>query len=53
MTASARHGDIELIAVAMHSKDKDTRFIDAKELLDYGFESIEKIHREEKKTLTE
>ena len=53
MTASARHGDIELIAVVMHSTDMDTRFIDAKELLDYGFESIEKIHREEKKTLTE
>lgn len=48
MTASARHGDVELIAVVMHSKDMDTRFIDAQKLLDYGFEQVEKIHRADK-----
>lgn len=51
MTASARHGDVELIAVVMHSKDMDTRFIDAKELLDYGFETVEKVRFTEKKNV--
>lgn len=48
MTASAKRGDVELIAVVMHSKDMNTRFIDAKELLDYGFDCVEKIYKQEK-----
>lgn len=51
MTASAKHGDIELIAVIMHSKDMDTRFIDASKVLDYGFENIDKIHRRDKNNI--
>lgn len=47
-TASAKRGDVELIAVIMHSKDLHTRFIDAKELLDYGFECVEKIYKQDK-----
>ena len=37
VAASARRGDVELIAVVMKSKDHDTRFADARKLLDYGF----------------
>ena len=37
VAASAKRGDVELIAVVMKSKDHDTRFADAKKLLDYGF----------------
>ncbi len=48
MTASAKRGDVELIAVIMHSKDMDTRFIDAKELLDFGFDCVEKIYKQDK-----
>lgn len=48
LTASAKRGDIELIAVVMHSQDKDTRFIDAQVLLDYGFECVEKIYKQDK-----
>ena len=48
MTASARRGDVELIAVVMHSDNMDTRFIDARALLDYGFAEIEKIHKQDK-----
>ena len=48
MTASAKRGDVELIAVVMHSDNMETRFIDAKTLLDYGFSEIEKIHRSDK-----
>lgn len=48
MTASARRGDVELIAVIMHSKDMNTRFIDAKELLDFGFDCVEKIYKQDK-----
>lgn len=40
ITASAKRGDVELIAVIMHSPDHDTRFDDATELFDYGFESV-------------
>ena len=40
LTASAKRGDIELIAVVMHSPDQDTRFDDAKKLLNYGFERV-------------
>ena len=37
VAASAKRGDVELIAIVMKSKDHDTRFADAKKLLDYGF----------------
>lgn len=51
MTASAKRGDVELIAVVMHSDNMETRFIDAKALLDYGFSQIKKIHRSDKKNI--
>ena len=37
VVASAKRGDVDLIAVVMKSKDHDTRFADARKLLDYGF----------------
>ena len=37
VAASAKRGNVELIAIVMKSKDHDTRFADAKKLLDYGF----------------
>lgn len=37
LAASARRGDVELIAIVLKSKDHDTRFTDAQQLLDYGF----------------
>ena len=37
VAASAKRGDVELIAIVLKSKDHDTRFADAKKLLDYGF----------------
>ena len=37
VAASAKRGDVELIAIVMKSKDHATRFADAKKLLDYGF----------------
>ena len=37
VAASAKRGDVELIAIVMKSKDHGTRFADAKKLLDYGF----------------
>ena len=37
VAASAKRGDVELIAVVMKSKDHGTRFSDARKLLDYGF----------------
>lgn len=40
LTASAKRGDIELIAVIMHSPDHDTRFEDATNLFNYGFERV-------------
>ena len=40
LTASARRGDVELIAVIMHSPDHDTRFDDAASLFNYGFERV-------------
>ena len=40
LTASAKRGEIELIAVVMHSPDHDTRFDDASAMLNYGFERI-------------
>ena len=40
LVASAKRGDIELIAVIMHSPDQDTRFDDATNLFNYGFERV-------------
>ena len=37
VAASAKRGDVELIAIVMKSKDHQTRFADARKLLDYGF----------------
>ena len=44
LAASAKRGEVELIAIIMHAKDVDTRFNDAKLLLDYGFERISTIY---------
>ena len=44
VTASARRGDVELIAVVMHSTDQDTRFDDATELFNYGFERVRMVN---------
>ena len=40
LAASAKRGEIELIAIVMHSPDHETRFDDAANLLNYGFERI-------------
>ncbi|MBR1645943.1 MAG: D-alanyl-D-alanine carboxypeptidase [Selenomonadaceae bacterium] len=40
LTASAKRGDVELIAVIMNSADMNTRFDDAAKLLNYGFERV-------------
>lgn len=40
LAASAKRGDVELIAVIMHSTNQDTRFEDATALLNYGFERV-------------
>ena len=40
LAASAKRGDVELIAVVMHSENQDTRFDDVKELFNYGFERV-------------
>ena len=37
LAASAKRGNVELIAIVMKSKDNETRFADARKLLDYGF----------------
>ena len=44
LTASARRGDIELIAVVMHSTDHDTRFDDASSMMNYGFERVRMVN---------
>lgn len=43
LAASAKRGEIELIAIVMHSTDQDTRFEDATSLLNYGFERVRMI----------
>ena len=37
LAAAAKRNDIELIAIVLKSPDGDSRFADAKKLLDYGF----------------
>ena len=40
LAASAKRGEIELIAIVMHSTNHDTRFEDASALLNFGFERV-------------
>lgn len=40
LAASAKRGEVELIAIVMRSPNHDTRFDDATALLNYGFERI-------------
>ena len=40
LAASAKRGEIELIAIVMRSTNHDTRFDDAATLLNYGFERV-------------
>ena len=40
LAASAKRGGVELVAIIMHSTDTNTRFVDARKLLDYGFSVI-------------
>ena len=44
LSASAKRGDIELIAIVMHSPDHDTRFDDAAKLFNYGFERVRMVN---------
>lgn len=44
LSASAKRGDIELIAIVMHSPDHDTRFDDAASLFNYGFERVRMVN---------
>lgn len=44
LAASAKRGEIELIAIVMHAPDTITRFEDAQTLLDYGFAQISSIY---------
>ena len=43
LAASAKRGDLELIAIIVHSPDVNTRFEDAKILLDYGFSKVQMV----------
>ena len=43
LAASAKRGEVELITVIMRSPDHDTRFDDAINLLNYGFERVRMI----------
>lgn len=40
LAASAKRGEIELIAIVMRSTNQDTRFDDATNLFNYGFERV-------------
>jgi D-alanyl-D-alanine carboxypeptidase (penicillin-binding protein 5/6) len=44
LAASAKRGEVELIAIVMHSEDTVTRFQDATALLDYGFEQVTSVY---------
>ncbi len=44
LAASAKRGEIELIAIVMNSPDQDTRFDDAANLLNYGFERVRMVN---------
>lgn len=43
ISASAKRGDLQLIAVLLGSESSKTRFEDAKRLLDYGFSNYESL----------
>ncbi|MGN9164125.1 D-alanyl-D-alanine carboxypeptidase family protein [Tissierellaceae bacterium HCP3S3_D8] len=43
ISASAKRGDLQLIAVVMGAQDSKLRFTEAKRLLDYGFANYESI----------
>ena len=43
LAASAKRGELELVAVVMRSTNQDTRFDDATTLLNYGFERVRMI----------
>ena len=40
LAASAKRNGVELIAIVMHADDTQTRFEDARKLLDYGFTQV-------------
>ena len=44
VAVSAKRGEIELIAIIMNATDTDTRFDDAKKLLDYGFDRVNTLY---------
>lgn len=44
ISASAKKGDLQLIAVVMAAEDSKTRFTEAMRLLDYGFANYESIN---------
>ena len=44
LAASAKRGEVELIAIVMHAPDAYTRFDDAETLLNYGFERISSVY---------
>ena len=52
VTASAKRGDVELIAVVMHSTDQDTRFDDAEDLFNYGFERVRMVNAIDKNRIS-
>ncbi len=43
LAASACRDGVELIAVVLHASDAETRFTDAKKLLDYGFPRVQTV----------
>lgn len=43
ISASAKRGDLQLIAVLLGSESSDARFEDAKKLLDYGFSNYDSL----------
>ena len=44
LAASAKRNGVELIAIIMHAEDTETRFTDARKILDYGFGQV-KMHK--------
>ena len=40
LAASAKRGDVELIAIVLNATNMDTRFSDAEKLFEYGFENV-------------
>lgn len=48
LAASAKRGDVELIAIVLNSSGMYTRFNDAAKLLNYGFEKVKSIYQVKK-----